>query len=69
MASPMVPNFCDGAYFKGERPKPDLLKGRCQPSVLRAFKTPAVLSGRKLPHSPARTEKHAEQETVLHYTQ
>ena len=36
--------------------------------MLRAFKTPIFAKGQKLTHSPAHEEKHAGQETPLHYT-
>ena len=36
--------------------------------MLRAYKTPIHVKGRKLAHSPAHEEKHAGQETPLHYT-
>ena len=36
--------------------------------MLRAFKTPIFAEGQKLTHSPAHEEKHAGQETPLHYT-
>ena len=36
--------------------------------MLRAYKTPIFAKGQKLTHSPAREEKHAGQETPLHYT-
>ena len=35
--------------------------------MLRAYRTPVPLSAKKLTHAPAREEKHAEQETPLHY--
>ena len=36
--------------------------------MLRAYKTPIFATGQKLTHSPAHEEKHAGQETPLHYT-
>ena len=36
--------------------------------MLRAYKTPMFAKGQKLMHSPAHVEKHAGQETPLHYT-
>ena len=36
--------------------------------MLRAYKTPNFSSGQRLTHSPAQVEKHAGQETPLHYT-
>ena len=36
--------------------------------MLRAYKTPIFAKGQKLTHSPAHEEKHAGQETPLHYT-
>ena len=36
--------------------------------MLRAYKTPIFAKGQKLTHSPAHVEKHAGQETALHYT-
>ena len=36
--------------------------------MLRAYKTPIFAKGQKLRHSPAHEEKHAGQETPLHYT-
>ena len=42
--------------------------GQGWPSVLRAYKTPIFAKGQKLTHSPAQEEKHAGQETPLHYT-
>ena len=36
--------------------------------MLRAYKTPILAKGQKLTHSPAHEEKHAGQETPLHYT-
>ena len=36
--------------------------------MLRAYKTPIFAEGQKLTHSPAHEEKHAGQETPLHYT-
>ena len=35
--------------------------------MLRAYKTPIFAKGQKLTHSPAHVEKHAGQETPLHY--
>ena len=43
-------------------------RGEGWPSVLRAYKTPIFATGQKLTHSPAHEEKHAGQETPLHYT-
>ena len=43
-------------------------RGEGGPSVLRAYKTPIVATAQKLTHSPAHEEKHAGQETPLHYT-
>ena len=36
--------------------------------MLRAYKTPIFAKGQKPTHSPAHVEKHAGQETPLHYT-
>ena len=36
--------------------------------MLRAYKTPIFAKGQMLTHSPAHVEKHAGQETPLHYT-
>ena len=36
--------------------------------MLRAYKTPIFSKGQKLTHPPAHEEKHAGQETPLHYT-
>ena len=36
--------------------------------MLRASNTPIFAKGQKLTHSPAHEEKHAGQETPLHYT-
>ena len=36
--------------------------------MLRAYKTPIFTKGQKLTHSPAHEEKHAGQQTPLHYT-
>ena len=36
--------------------------------MLRAYKTLIFPKGQKLTHSPAHEEKHAGQETPLHYT-
>ena len=36
--------------------------------MLRAYKTPIFAKGQQLTHSPAHEEKHAGQETPLHYT-
>ena len=36
--------------------------------MLRAHKTPTCAKGQKLTHPPAPVEKHAGQETPLHYT-
>ena len=36
--------------------------------MLRAYNTPVSAKGKKLTHSPAHEEKHAGQETPLHYT-
>ena len=55
------------AHFS-KRPKALPTRGDGWQSVLRAYKTPIFLRGQKLTHSPAREEKHAEQETPLHYT-
>ena len=43
-------------------------RGEGWPSVLRAYKTPFLSKGQKLTHSAAHEEKHAGQETPLHYT-
>ena len=43
-------------------------RGEGWPSVLRAYKRPIFANGQKLTHSPAHEEKHAGQETPLHYT-
>ena len=65
---PMAPNFCAGAYPWGKTAKALPTRGEGWPSVLRAYKTPIFAKGRKLTHSPAHVEKHAGQETPLHYT-
>ena len=54
MATPMAPNFCARAYYKGERQQPYLLKGRGRPSLLRTCETPGFLFGQTLTHSGAR---------------
>ena len=36
--------------------------------MLRAYEMPIFAKGQKLTHSPAHVEKHAGQETPLHYT-
>ena len=68
ITTPMAPKFCAGAYPWGKTAKalPTTVEG--WPSVLRAYKTPIFAKGQKLTHSPAHVEKHAGQETPLHYT-
>ena len=68
ITTPMVPNFCAGAFPWGKTAKPLPTRGQGWPSVLRAYKTPIFAKGQKLTHSPAHEEKHAGQETPLHYT-
>ena len=65
--TPMTPNFCAGAYPWGKTAKALPTRVEGWPSVLRAFKTPIFAKGQKLTHSPAHEEKHAGQETPLHY--
>ena len=64
----MAPNFCARAYLLGKTAKALPTRGEGWPSVLRAFKTPIFAKGQKPTHSPAHEEKHAGQETPLHYT-
>ena len=64
----MAPNFCAGAYPWGKTAKALPTRGQGWPGVLRAYKTPILAKGQKLTHSPAHEEKHAGQETPLHYT-
>ena len=64
----MAPNFCAGAYPWGKTAKALPTRGEGWPSVLRAYKTPIFAKGQKLTHSPAHEEKHAGQETPVHYT-
>ena len=61
-------NFCAGAYPWGKTAKALPTRGEGWPSVLRAYKTLIFATGQKLTHSPAHEEKHAGQETPLHYT-
>ena len=64
----MAPNFCAGAYPGGKTAKAPPTRGEVWPSVLRAYKTHFFAKVQKLTHSPAHMEKHAGQETPLHYT-
>ena len=66
--TPMAPNFCADAYPLGKMAKALPTRGEGWPRVLRAYKTPIFAKGQKLTHSPAHVEKHAGQETPLHYT-
>ena len=66
--TPMAPNFCAGAYPLGKTAKALPTRREGWRSVLRAYKTPIFAGGQKLTHSPAHEEKHAGQETPLHYT-
>ena len=66
--TPLAPNFCAGAHPWGKTAKALPTTGEGWPSVLRAYKTPIFAKGQKLTHSPAHLEKHAGQETPLHYT-
>ena len=50
------------------RPKALPTRGEGWPSVLRAYKTPIFAKGQTLTQSPAHEEKHAGQETPLHYS-
>ena len=67
MTAPRAPSFCAGAWGTLKRQKPYLLEGgaaKCAKGIQNAH----FSRGQKLTHSHAREEKHAEQETPLHYT-
>ena len=63
-----------GAHFLcwdltyGETAKALPNTGEGWPSVLKGIQNANLTRGQKLTHSPAREEKHAEQETPVHYT-
>ena len=67
MASPRAPNFCAGGSYRRERQKPYVRRGGGG-RVCYRYKNARFSNGQKLTHFPARTEKHAGQETPLHYT-
>ena len=64
----MAPNFYAGAYSLGERQKPYLLETEGVAKCAKGLQNAHFSKGQKLTHSPAREERHAEQETPLHYT-
>ena len=64
----MAPNFCAGAYPLRKMAKALPTRGDGWPRVLRAYKTPISAKSQTLKHSPAHVERHAGQETPIHYT-
>ena len=64
----MAPNFCAGAYPFGERQKPYLVERKGVAKCAKGIQNIHFSKGKKITHSPAGEEKHAVQETPLHYT-
>ena len=52
----------------GKQQKPYLLEGGGVAKCAKGIQNAPFSKGQKATHSPAREEKHAEQETPLHYT-
>ena len=66
--TPMVPNFCAGAIPFGERQKPYLLGTEGVATCAKGIQNAHFSQGQRLTHSPAREEKHAQQEIAPLYT-
>ena len=63
----MTPNFCAGTYLLGEPQKPYLLESEGLAKCAKGIQNAHSSKGQKPTHSPAREERHPEQETPLHY--
>ena len=64
----MAPNMCGDAYPLSERQKPYLLEREEVAKCAKGIQNAHFRKGQQLAESPARKEKHAKQETPLHYT-